>query len=111
MCNVVNRPGNSVYFGSQAPSQKKVQEPKKKEEKRGERETKEKRGEEESKYGMKKVKRDQGKRKRAPVTPNQTKLLEPKKPGREKEKRKTRKVLEQKKREDKRGMSPKISHN
>ena len=71
---------------------------KKKEEKRGERETKEKRGEEESKYGMKKVKRDQGKRKRAPVTPNQTKLLEPKKPGREKEKRKTRKVLEQKKR-------------
>ena len=28
---------------------------------------------------MKKVKRDQGKRKKAPVTPNQTKLLEPKK--------------------------------
>ena len=27
---------------------------------------------------MKKVKRDQGKRKKAPVTPNQTKLLEPK---------------------------------
>ena len=52
---------------------------------------------------MKKVKRDQGKRKKAPVTPNQTKLLEPKKPGREKEKRKTRKILEQK-REDKRGM-------
>ena len=47
---------------------------------------------------MKKVKRDQGKRKKAPVTPNQTKLLEPKKTGREKEKRKTRKVLEQKKR-------------
>ena len=69
----------------------------KKEEKREERETKEKR-KEENKYGMKKVKRDQGKRKRAPVTPNQTKLLEPKKPGREKEKRKTRKVLEQKKR-------------
>ena len=70
---------------------------KKKEEKRGERETKEKRGEEESKYGMKKVKRDQGKRKRAPVTPNQT-VGAKKKPGREKEKRKTRKVLEQKKR-------------
>ena len=29
------RPGNSVYFGSQAPSQKKVQEPKKKEDKKG----------------------------------------------------------------------------
>ena len=43
----------------------------KKEEKREERETKEMR-EEENKYGMKKVKRDQGKRKRAPVTPNQT---------------------------------------
>ena len=27
---------------------------------------------------MTKVKRDQGKRKKAPVTPNQTKLLEPK---------------------------------
>ena len=39
---------NSVYFGSQALSQKKVQEPKKKE-KRGERESKEKRGEEKKK--------------------------------------------------------------
>ena len=33
---VAARPGNSVYFGSQAPSQKKVQEPKKKKEEKGE---------------------------------------------------------------------------
>ena len=85
-------------WGARLRAKKKFRSQKKKEEKRGERETKEKRGEEESKYGMKKVKRDQGKRKKAPVTPNQTKLLEPKKTGREKEKRKTRKVLEQKKR-------------
>ena len=48
------RPGNSVYFGSQAPSQKNPGAKKKgKEEKRGERERIEKRGEEESKWGMK----------------------------------------------------------
>ena len=45
------RPGNSVYFGSQAPSQKKVQEPKKKKEGREKRKKGEKRKkrEEESK--------------------------------------------------------------
>ena len=48
------RPGNSVYFGNQAPSQKKSRSQKKgKEERRGERERIEKRGEEESKWGMK----------------------------------------------------------
>ena len=52
---------------------------------------------------MKKVKRDQGKRKKAPVTPNQTKLLEPKNQE-EKRKRGRRGKYWSKKREDKRGM-------
>ena len=48
---------------------------------------------------MKKVKRDQGKRKKAPVTTNQTKLLEPKKTGRGRQGK-----YWSKKREDKWGM-------
>ena len=58
---LVTRPANSLYLGSLAPSQKKVQEPKKKKEGREKRKKGEKRKkrEEESKYGKKKVKRNQ----------------------------------------------------
>ena len=53
---------------------------------------------------MKKVKRGQGKRKGVPVTPNQTKLLEPKKTRKRKEKRGRQGKYWSKKREDKWGM-------
>ena len=53
---LVTRPANSLYLGSLALSQKKVQEPKKrkKEEKRGKRERKEKREKKKANRGRKK---------------------------------------------------------
>ena len=77
-----SRPGNSVYFGSPVPSQKKSRSQKKgKEERRGERERIEKRGEEESKWGMKEKREIKGKEIKggASYTKQNQEMLEPKK--------------------------------